>query len=222
MQSYNSLIFANGSSRNEWIKGSDIDMIFMLITYIIIITKWKERFAQMFVGPCNCQSKTFLCSIIWISLIFRESSDNTVATSRSLPSSRAQPIFYWCCGAALCSKNPVWALWIHKGLSLQLAVKYCNVMNHLSSTTVKGAATIAVNLWINLFCSLQAWMETPTSVWSGLFFFVSAVVGGAHAKTGLRSKSILLNSNPVQDPLIWILSFRILFMLAYQIFWSVW
>lgn len=65
---------------------------------------------------------------------------------------------------------------------------------------VKGPATIVVNLWIHLFCCLQAWMATRSGVWSGLCsYFLTATAGGAHAKTGV--KSILLNSNPVWDPL---------------------
>lgn len=93
---------------------------------------------------------------------------------------------------------PAWVLWIHKGLCLHLTVKYCIVMNHLS-TMVKGLAQIVVNLWINLFCCLQAYMETPSSVWSGLcIYFLTAVVGAvnSHAKTGLRS--ILFSPNSVQ------------------------
>lgn len=149
-------------------------------------------------------------------------SDNTFAASRrSLPRSHAQPIFYRCCGATLCRKYPVWVLWIHKGLSLQLTVKYCIVMNRLSSATIKGPTTIVVNLWIKLFCCLQAWMETPSSVWSGLcIYFLTAVVGAAHAKPGLRSKSILLNSNAIWDSIypIWILSHPLvdLFRLSFQ------
>ena len=107
-------------------------------------------------GRCYCKICLFLCYIIWMDLILRESSDNTVTTStRSRLLSCAQPIFYWCCGAALCSKRPVWVLWIHRGLSLQLTAKYCIVMNRLLCTTVKAPATIVVNL----FCCLQAWME---------------------------------------------------------------
>lgn len=41
-------------------------------------------------------------------------------------------------------------------------------MNPLSSAAVKGPATIAVNLWIHLFCCLQVGMEAPNSAWSGL------------------------------------------------------
>lgn len=67
-------------------------------------------------------------------------------------------------GATLSRKCPVWVLWIHRGLSLQSTVKYCSVMNRLSSAMVKGPATTVVNLWIKLFCCLQAWMETASSV----------------------------------------------------------
>lgn len=81
-------------------------------------------------------------------------------------------------GACLCPvDSPCFIDVVVLSFSAMALCKFCGYMkasvfswlfNVASRCTVKGPAVVVVNLWIHLFCYLQAWMATLSAVWSGL------------------------------------------------------